>query len=176
MTESEFIAEKFSRAKACYEQNFLQFRNLNDQMNRVPTIAVTLTGGLWYGAAIAQGVDTLVRFGLLIFAGISNIALILSAYRIRDVMTGYLEKIEEYNPASYVGGRPVRPTLPRLGNYAMISIYSALMGIAAILSFIGAFFFYAPFAGPTRWASFVLTLWIILIILRGSASKEEMSQ
>jgi hypothetical protein len=53
-------------------------------MNRVPTIAVTLTGGQWYGTAIAQGVDVFVRFGLLMFAGISNIALILSAYRVYE--------------------------------------------------------------------------------------------
>jgi hypothetical protein len=175
VTESEFIADKFGRAKTCYEQNFLQFRNLNDQMNRIPTIAVTLTGGLWYGAAIAQGVDIFVKFGLLIFAGVSNIALILSAYRIRDVMAAYLEKIEEYNPASYVSGRPARPTLQRFGNYSMISIYSALMGAAAILSFIGAFFFYAPFTGPNRWAGFVLTVWVILMILRGSVTKKERS-
>lgn len=176
MTNAEVLAEKFSRAKVCYEQNFLQFRSLNEQMNRVPTIAVTLTGGLWYGAAIAQGVDVFVRFGLLMFAGISNVALILSAYRIRDVMSNYQEKLKEYDPDSYASGTPITPSMPRFSNYSMISIYSALMGVTALFSFIGAFFFYSPFAGPIQWAGFVLTLWVVFISLRGSLARRERNQ
>jgi hypothetical protein len=171
VTESEFIAEKFSRAKVCYEQNFLQFRSLNEQMNRVPTIAVTLTGGLWYAATIAQGVDLFIKSGLLIFAGISNIALILSAYRIRDVMNNYLEKIREYDPYSFASGRPSTPSLPSLGSYSMIIIYSSLMGAGALLSFVGAFFFYSPFKGWPPWVMFFLTLWAIFIIFRGFVAR-----
>jgi len=142
-------------------------------MNRVPTIAVTLTGGLWYAASIAQGVDTIIKFGLLVFAAISNIALTLSIYRIRDVMTSYLEKIKEYDPDSYTSGTPSIPTLPSLGNYSMITIYSSLMAAAALLSLIGAFFFYSPFTGWSRWVVFFLTLWVVFIILRGFAAREE---
>jgi hypothetical protein len=70
--------EPFEREKVCYEQNFEQFRSLNEQMNRVPTIAVTLTGGLWFGAAVTQNMDLMIRFALLVFAGLANVALGLS--------------------------------------------------------------------------------------------------
>ena len=46
--------ERFEHAKAAFEQNFAQFRHLNDQMNRIPAFAVTLTGGFWYVAVVSS--------------------------------------------------------------------------------------------------------------------------
>ena len=46
--------ENFEREKACYQQNFEQARSLNGQMNRVPVLAMTLTGGLWFAAGVTE--------------------------------------------------------------------------------------------------------------------------
>jgi hypothetical protein len=119
--------EPFEREKVCYEQNFEQFRSLNEQMNRVPTIA------------------------LLVFAGLANVALGLSCLRIRDVMQSYAEKIRAFNETSFASGRPARATLGRFGDYSMIGIYAVLMVFAALLSWVGAFTFYWPFAAFSAW-------------------------
>jgi hypothetical protein len=162
--------DELQRQKVCYEQNFAQFRSLNEQMNRVPTIAVTLTGGLWFGAALTKDMETTTRFALLIFAGLANVALGLSCLRIRDVMQSYLEKIRTFYEPGFASGRPERPTLGRFGGYSMIVTYTLLMGSAAVLSWMGAFSFYWPFPRFSAWwgvAIFaVLLLLAALVVLR----------
>jgi len=138
-------SEDFEREKICYEQNFLHARSINDQMNRVPPLSITLTGGLWFGAALTDNVDSEIRFGLLLFAGICNIALVLAIFRIRDVLESYLQKIKGFHELSYASGRPNKPKLGRFGCYGMVSLYASLMLTGSLLSFIGAFFFYWPF-------------------------------
>src|SRR5574337_553130 len=86
--------DSFERQKICYEQNFEQARSVNVQMNQVPVTAITLTGGLWFGAGVAEHIPTEIRFALLMFAGLCNLALIVSVYRIRDVFESYLEKVK----------------------------------------------------------------------------------
>lgn len=142
----------FEREKLCYEQNFEQARALNIQMNRVPAFSVTLTGGLWFGAGLTDNVDPAIRFALLIFAGLSNVALGFVCLRIRDVMESYLEKVKAFHENSFASGRLKRPKLGRFGDYSMISIYCILMLIAAIMSFVGAFGFYWP-------SSFGFSVW-----------------
>lgn len=136
-------------AVICYEQNCAQARSLNTQMNHVPVLAMTLTGGLWFGAGVTENLDLEIRFALLIFAGLCNIALVLTVLRIRDVLESYLEKIEQFHPQSFAGGRPSNPKVPWLGSYSMISIYAALMLSGALFSFIGAFWKYWPFDLPS---------------------------
>ena len=72
-------AFEFERAKAAFDQNFEQFRHLNDQMNRIPAFAVTLTAGFWYVAVVSDYGGTLgaveeklARFALMLFAGICD--------------------------------------------------------------------------------------------------------
>ncbi len=135
----------FEREKICYEQNFEQARSLNSQMNQVPTLAMTLTGGLWFAAGVTEDLNTHIRFGLLLFAGLCNIALILAAFRIRDVFHSYLERIKQFHPPSFASAKPDSPKVRRLGDYSMISIYCAVMGAGSLMSFAGAFWFYWPF-------------------------------
>lgn len=137
-----------NREIICYEQNFEQARSLNTQMNQVPVLAMTLTGGLWFGAGVTDNLDPEIRFALLLFACLCNIALILAILRIRDVFESYLEKIKEFNSSSFASGRPENPKIRRLGSYSMVSIYCVLMGIGSILSFFGAFFTHWPFQIP----------------------------
>ena len=40
---------QFEKEKVCYEQNCQTFRSLNQLMWQVPIIAMTVTGGLWFG-------------------------------------------------------------------------------------------------------------------------------
>ena len=56
----------FEREKVCYEQNFEQARSLNGQMNQVPVLAMTLTGGLWFAAGVTENLYPEIRFDLLV--------------------------------------------------------------------------------------------------------------
>lgn len=136
----------FEREKICYEQNFQQARSLNGQMNQVPVLAMTLTGGLWFAAGVTENLYAELRFGLLLFAGFCNIALILAALRIRDVFRSYLQRIKRFHPDSFASGEPEGPKVPQLGDYSMITIYCTLMAIGSVLSFAGALGFYWPFS------------------------------
>ncbi len=136
---------EFEREKVCYEQNFEQARSLNAQMNQIPTLAITLTGGLWFAAGVTEKMQTPMRFGLLIFAGLCNIGLVLAVLRVRDVFHSYLEKLRAFHPPSYVEGRPDAPKIGRLGDYSMVTVYALLMLVASLLSLFGAFTFYWPF-------------------------------
>lgn len=152
----------FEREKVCYEQNFQQARSLNSQMVQVPVLAMTLTGGLWFAAGVTEDLYAELRFGLLLFAGFCNIALILAALRIRDVFHSYLERIKQFHPVSFASGKPDDPKVPQLGDYSMIAIYCALMAIGSLLSFIGAIGFYWPFCFG-EWIGFV-----VLVVVLGA--------
>jgi len=157
------MSEKdFEREKICYEQNFQQARSLNGQMNQVPVLAMTLTGGLWFAAGVTQNLYPEIRFGLLLFAGFCDISLILAALRIRDVFHSYLERIREFCPSCFASGKPLEAKVPQLGDYSMISIYCVLMGIGSILSFVGAFGFYWPFPSG-KWIGIGMLVAMLLI-------------
>ncbi|MDE2914926.1 MAG: hypothetical protein OXL68_18640 [Paracoccaceae bacterium] len=132
-------------------------------MNHIPALAMTLTGGLWFGAGATVNLDIEIRFALLMLAGFSNLALILIVYRIRDVLESYLERIEAFHPPSFVRGTPRNPRLPWLGSYSMITIFCVLMLLAAIFSLIGAFWKYWPFAICVWWG--VAALGLLLLCL-----------
>jgi hypothetical protein len=153
--------DAFEREKACFEHNTTQMRALNEQMSKVPTMSITLTGGLWFAASQAPALDLSIKFWLLIFAGIANLGLALSCFRIRDVMQSYLEKIEEFAPQYFVTGRPKQPRLEKFTNYSMITIYAALMISAAGMSLVGAFLFYWPLHADYKILWMVVTLLIV---------------
>lgn len=78
-------ANDFERAKVAYEQNFEQFRSLNQVMWQVPVIAMTLTGGLWFGAASVEAMAGF-QYLLLILAALANLGLVVVLARLRFVM------------------------------------------------------------------------------------------
>jgi hypothetical protein len=143
MTE---VGTDFEREKLCYQQNFEHARSLNHQMNQIPTLAMTLTGGLWFAAGVTERMEETMRFGLLLFASICDFSLALAILRVRDVFNSYLEKVRTFHPASYSDGHPTSPKLGWMGDYSMVSVYCTLMITAALLSIIGAFAFYWPYA------------------------------
>ncbi len=93
--------EAFDRDKVCYEQNFQQFRAMNQIMWQVPLLAITITGGLWYAALNVAGAQDFKRplFGL---SAVLDLALIFVLIRIRYVMGAYLTKLKAFNPSAYV--------------------------------------------------------------------------
>lgn len=165
----------FEREKVCYEQNFEHARSLNAQMNQVPVLAMTLTGGLWFGAGVTSGLPPLFRFALLIFASLCDLALILAILRIRDVFESYLEKIKSFSPSSFADGTPAEPKMPWLGSYSMISIYSALILLGALFSVFAAFWNYWPFSFSVWWgvaiyAAVLAAIYALLFRRRDSAA------
>lgn len=147
---------EFELAKAAFEQNFQQFRHLNDQMNRLPAFAVTLTGGFWYvavvvstyGHALGSVDEGLARWGLMMFAGLCDVMLVCIAIRIRDVMADYLERVRRFEGEWWTERTP---SLPWFKDYSMISIYVVLMLGGTVVSWIGAFMLF--------WPSDVLSVW-----------------
>lgn len=155
--------ENLTREQSCYVQNFEQARSLNGQMNNVPVLAMTLTGGLWFAAGVTEHISPEIRFLLLLFAGFCNLALILAAIRIRDVFHSYLEKIKTFHPASFSNGKPMDPKVERLGDYSMISIYCTLMAVAAFFSFYAALLFYWPFQ-LSPWVGFIALVAVLVTL------------
>lgn len=127
--------DDFEREKLCYEQNFEQMRSLNSMMWQVPAFAMTLTGGLWYGAGSLEHVPTLVKPLLLCFAGIANLLLIFVVQRVRSVMQAYMDKLRAFHPPSYAEATR-QPYIGWLRDRGVANTFSLLMFISAVLSFL----------------------------------------
>src|SRR5262249_16264508 len=59
-------------------------RSLNQLMWQVPSFAIGITGGLWYGATLV-GNETIQRF-LLIFSAIVDVLTIITLWRLRSII------------------------------------------------------------------------------------------
>jgi len=125
-------SEQFEREKLCYQQNFEQFRSLNQIMWQVPIIAMTLTGGLWFGVAKIDVQSA--QCALLVLAVLGNSGLIAVLHRTRFVMGEYLLKIEEFYPKAYVAAKGQRPFE---GGRTVVAVFQILLGLSAALSLIG---------------------------------------
>ncbi len=129
MTKSPEDME-FERMQVAYEQNCITFRSLNQLMWQIPLIAMTLTGGLWFGVT-KVGDFALFKLALLFLAAVGNIGLILVLTRLRYLMQKYLDWIEAYNAAGYVSGEGTgfftRSRLVR-------TVFQCLLGAAAAIS------------------------------------------
>ncbi|RWA97446.1 class I SAM-dependent methyltransferase [Mesorhizobium sp.] len=97
--EKEQIEHEISLA--AFNQNSEHFRSLNSLMWQVPLIAMTLTGGLWYGVSTSQS-SQLIQVCLLLLASGGNLGLFIALSRIRFIMGRYLKWFEEKYPAGYV--------------------------------------------------------------------------
>ena len=154
----------------CYRENFAQFRHLNEQMNKIPPLAVTLTGGFWYvavivknyGAGLSTETEALARFSLMVFSGVANLALILIAIRIRGVMMGYQNKLRDFAETEW----PQSSNEKFLGfvDYSMISIYAVLMLAGACLSFAGAYILHWRATALPDWLGIVGPILVILFL------------
>jgi len=142
--EPDMSCYKFERDKTAYLQHSEGFRHLNSQMWQVPIIAMTLTGGLWFGV-FSSNIDDHVAAGLLAFTGICDILFIVVLFRVRFIMSLIIEKLHHFNP-EYA----IEPQKSDKGNALLkldklvISVFSIMLGLAAVFSFITAVYKYAP--------------------------------
>jgi hypothetical protein len=128
--------EKFERDKVCYEQHSESFRNLNNQMWQVPIIAMTLTGGLWFGVFSAD-ITKLIAAALLIFCALCNLMFIFILFRVRLVMSILIEKFTLFN-SDYA----INISLSNEGNRILrqdklvIILFSIMLGLSASISLV----------------------------------------
>ena len=97
-----------SLEKEAYEQNYQQFRSLNQIMWQIPVLAMTLTGGLWFGVSKIEN-NSLLACLLLLTAIVGNLSLVVVLRRFRFVMSQYLSWLKEASPAGFVDAETVDP-------------------------------------------------------------------
>lgn len=131
-TEAERQRE-FEKDKLCFEQNSEHLRSLNGLMWQVPLIAMTLTGGLWYGIAQLQPNST-VALSLLILATATDFLLIFVMLRMRFIFGRILQKTRDFHPS----GAADTTNHKYLKDSLVIWIFSILLALATVLSLYGA--------------------------------------
>jgi SAM-dependent methyltransferase len=97
-------------ALAAYNQNSETFRALNALMWQIPLIAMTLTGGLWFGVSSISrdsGLSAL-RPGLLLLAFVGDVLLIVVLERLRHIIGEYLKWLGAAHPRGYVAANGSR--------------------------------------------------------------------
>ncbi len=122
-------------ALAAYNQNFETFRALNALMWQIPLIAMTLTGGLWFGvSSMAKDSGlTILRPALLMLAGIGDVLLIVVLARLRHVIGEYLAWLEAAHPHGHVAALG-----DRWWNSSRVvrTCFQGMLGSAALISFV----------------------------------------
>ncbi|VVT10243.1 conserved membrane hypothetical protein [Sphingomonas sp. EC-HK361] len=122
----EDVAADAPDQKAIYEQRCADFRSLNGFLWQSPLIIMSLTGGLWFAVASFPLSDP-ARSMLLLFAGLANILMIGALIRLRWVMQSVLRDIRRYDGKHCIGG-----------NYIIVGIFSALLTLTALGSFVAS--------------------------------------
>lgn len=160
----------FASDETRYQEYFAQYRHLNGHMIQIPALSVTLTGAFWYAAIIVgtygerltPEAESMVRFALMIFAGVSNLALVFIAIRIRGVMQGYQKGLKAMSP-----DWPNSSNARMMGfvDYSIISIYSVLLLTAAFFSVAGAFVLFWGRTGYPLCIGILSTVTVTAILL-----------
>lgn len=85
-----------------YEQNCQEFRSLNGFFWQVPLIMMTLNGGLWYSvASLDLGISA--QRGVLVFAVLANLVMVVGLWRLRSVMQALLIDIHAFQGTTAPG-------------------------------------------------------------------------
>lgn len=130
--------EKFERDKLCFEQNSETFRSLNQIMWQIPAIAMTLTGGLWFGASIVEVKHF--TYLLLSLAAIGNTGLALALHRMRFLIGEHLKKMREFHPTGFVEGEGGGLFE---GRKVVVRTFQALLLLSAVISMVGIYLVYS---------------------------------
>lgn len=137
---SEDVAAVAPDQKVIYEQRCQDFRSLNGFLWQSPLIIMSLTGGLWFAVA-SFALSAGARSMLLMFAGIANVLMIGALIRLRFVMQSVLNDIRAYDGKHAVSG-----------NYIIVGVFSALLAMTAIGSFVASCHPEAYFTKPAALA------------------------
>lgn len=122
-------------ALAAYNQNTETFRALNALMWQIPLIAMTLTGGLWFGVASISKDSGLsfLRPGLLLLAGVGDLLLIVILERLRHIIGEYLKWLAAAHPGGFVAAEGDRPWNSRR---VVKFCFQAMLGFAVVASIV----------------------------------------
>ena len=110
-----------------YEQNCQDFRQLNNVMWQVPVLAMTLTGGIWFGISTVQNAPW-IQVALWLLSTVANIVFIFVLRRLRE---GIMERILEEKRKSE-GVEAIK------GRYTVVIAFSLVLVLAAVISGIGS--------------------------------------
>lgn len=121
---------RHERMLASYNQNYETFRSLNNLMWQIPLIAMTLTGGLWFGVSKVENYLWF-QAGLLLLALAGNAGLIVVLWRLRFIMGCYLDWMKEFNPEGHVAAVGTR-FLTR--SKTVRTAFQLLLALAALIS------------------------------------------
>jgi len=164
---AKFDDDKFI---AAYNQNAEHFRSLNGLMWQIPLIAMTLTGGLWFGVSKVEA-NKAFQVCLLLLAAVGNMGLIIALGRLRYIMGCYLTWFENAYPEGHVSARGeglfTRSRLVQrtfqylLGLAAAISLFligvtyrqELLGGLTAVITFFAGAFCPSMSSDPTSRSS-----------------------
>ena len=102
--------------KEAYEQNYQQFRSLNQIMWQIPVLAMTLTGGLWFGVSTIDNNAMLVTI-LLLTAVVVNLLLCGVLVRFRHVMGCYLGWLKIADSDGFVDASLMSASATRLEKF-----------------------------------------------------------
>ncbi|ANL68269.1 methyltransferase domain-containing protein (plasmid) [Rhizobium phaseoli] len=119
-------------AIASFNQNSETFRSLNQLMWQIPLIAMTLTGGLWFGVSKSE-TSPLFQICLLGLSTAGNVGLLIVLYRLRYVMERYLSWLQKFDENGFVSA-PGKDILTK--PYMVRSTFQILLLLAAITSVI----------------------------------------
>lgn len=100
-------------SREAYEQNYQQFRSLNQIMWQIPVLAMTLTGGLWFGVSTIDNNAMLVTI-LLLTAVMGNVMLCGVLVRFRHVMGCYLDWLKAADRDGFVDASLMSENATRL--------------------------------------------------------------
>lgn len=128
----------FERDKICYEQNFEQFRAMNQIMWQVPLLVMTLTGGLWYAAATLE-IASLLKVAISLLSVVWDVTFIFVLVRVRHVMEAYLSQLRKFHPAGFV---EASGTTWYNKGWAVVWALSIALGLAALFGLAGAISFW----------------------------------
>ncbi|MCA0279078.1 MAG: class I SAM-dependent methyltransferase [Proteobacteria bacterium] len=124
------------RFLAAFNQNSEHFRSLNSLMWQVPLIAMTLTGGLWFGVSTTP-TSKFIQVCLLGLAAFGNLSLLIALSRIRFIMARYLKWFESNYQSGFVkaeGDGRLRGDGLFTGKRTVQRVFQAVMAAAATIS------------------------------------------
>jgi SAM-dependent methyltransferase len=98
MQQSQIDHEQYL---AAFNQNSEHFRSLNQLMWQIPLIAMSLTGGLWFGVSKVE-LSWVFQASLLLLAVVGNIGLAIALQRLRFIMSKYLAWFKKVQPDEFI--------------------------------------------------------------------------
>ena len=118
---------EFKQEELIYLEAGQHMRALNQLMWQAPTMAIAVTGGLWYGAATIEA--DAARWWVFAFAGLVDLLTIVTLFRLRQLIGKEIHKQQ-----SLVGPPPASSSR----KHVVIACWTVALIAAALISLAGA--------------------------------------